>query len=182
MSQPEVEPRAVTPVFGWHVPVLGDVPNVPADMSALATGIEATMVRAMGGVAGFITQTGTIANAPAAPTRVTTMTGAGTGGVTISNGLLTLPLAGLYVVYAGIQRGPGNPALYQLGIGTAAAVLGDGWIDVQTQTDTGSGPVQSSAKVFRFATTNWQLGLWFSTSGANVAAMGGWLQALYLGP
>lgn len=42
MSEPTIDPRAVTPVFGWHVPVLGDVPNVPADMSSLATGIENT--------------------------------------------------------------------------------------------------------------------------------------------
>jgi len=42
MSEPTVEPRATTPLYGWHVPVLGDVPNVPADLTALATGIEST--------------------------------------------------------------------------------------------------------------------------------------------
>lgn len=45
MSEPTVDPRAVTPVFAWHVPVLGDVPNVPADITALATGIEATVLK-----------------------------------------------------------------------------------------------------------------------------------------
>jgi len=43
MSEPTVDPRAVTPRYGWHVPVLGDVPNVPADLTALATGIEETL-------------------------------------------------------------------------------------------------------------------------------------------
>ena len=41
-----VEPRAVTPVFGWHVPVLSDAPNVPFDMQESSLDIEATVTAA----------------------------------------------------------------------------------------------------------------------------------------
>ena len=38
-----VEPRAVTPKFGWHIPVLADPPNVPYDMQENSLDIEATL-------------------------------------------------------------------------------------------------------------------------------------------
>jgi microcystin-dependent protein len=38
-----VEPRATTPVYGWHVPVLADPPNVPYDLQTTAEDIEATV-------------------------------------------------------------------------------------------------------------------------------------------
>lgn len=51
MTEPTVDPRATTPTYGWRVPILGDVPNVPGDMTNLALDIEAT-VRA--GVTGMV--------------------------------------------------------------------------------------------------------------------------------
>jgi hypothetical protein len=53
MSQPTVDPRATTPKYGWQVPVLGDVPNVPSDLTNLALGIEATVAN-LAGVRGSV--------------------------------------------------------------------------------------------------------------------------------
>jgi hypothetical protein len=43
MSTPQVEPFAATPKYGWHVPVRTDIPDVVADLSALANGIESVL-------------------------------------------------------------------------------------------------------------------------------------------
>ena len=40
---PQPGTRATTPVFGWRVPVLGDAPNVPYDITALAEDVERTV-------------------------------------------------------------------------------------------------------------------------------------------
>lgn len=45
MSEPTVEPQAVVPPFNWRVPVLGDVPNIPSDLTNLATDIGATVLK-----------------------------------------------------------------------------------------------------------------------------------------
>jgi hypothetical protein len=38
-----VEPRAVTPGYGWHIPVLSDPPNVPYDMQESSLDVEETL-------------------------------------------------------------------------------------------------------------------------------------------
>jgi hypothetical protein len=43
-----VEPRAVTPIYGWHIPVLSDAPNVPYDMQETSLDIEGTISRDTG--------------------------------------------------------------------------------------------------------------------------------------
>jgi len=50
MTEPTVEPWAVTPKFAWRVPVLGDVPNVPSDITNLALDIEGTLGKTQRGI------------------------------------------------------------------------------------------------------------------------------------
>jgi hypothetical protein len=101
MSEPTVEPRAVTPAFGWHLPVLGDTPNIPYDMQETALDIEATvaMTSPPGSALPYAAVDFTAASVGGGLTRlVTTANPVTNGGMTITNGMIRVPYSGVYLV------------------------------------------------------------------------------------
>lgn len=130
-----------------------------------------------------------IANLPATDTRLTGLVGNAFGGATINNGLISVPVDGIYAISGRVARDSGTTAYWQ------QASIGDnngpysGWNDDFSVSRIATGAAAGGAgntvcevNVIRRCLATQQLGLWAGCQLANINCYAARLTVAYVGP